>query len=204
MDGKVSRVTIVGVSAEIFSHSFHEAARCLDAFIRDEQAQAGLVTLAESLAKSFEAGGKVLIAGNGGSLADAMHFAEEWTGRFRRDRKAFPAMVLNDPTHLTCVGNDYGFDFIFSRMIDAFAKPEDIVILLSTSGNSQNLIHAADSAKNAGAFLVGFLGRGGGKLGPLCDLAIMAPGETSDRIQEIHMLSLHILIEAVELRLGVA
>jgi len=192
------------MSAEIFSHSFHEAARCLDLFIRDEEAQAGLVTLAESLAKSFEAGGKVLIAGNGGSLADAMHFAEEWTGRFRRERKPFPAMVLNDPTHLTCVGNDYGFDFIFSRMIDAFAKPEDIVILLSTSGNSQNLIHAAESTKNAGAQLVGFLGRGGGKLGPLCDQMIMAPGETSDRIQEIHMLSLHILIEAVEVRLGVA
>lgn len=190
------------MSAEVFSSSFREAARCLEVFLNDEEAQAGLVLLAEDLAKSFESGGKVLIAGNGGSLADAMHFAEEWTGRFRRERRPLPAMVLNDPTHLTCVGNDYGFDFVFSRMVEAFAKPEDIVILLSTSGNSPNLIYAAEAAKKAGARLVGFLGRGGGKLGPMCDQVVMAPGETSDRIQEIHMLSLHILIEAVEVRLG--
>jgi len=192
------------MSAEIFSRSFKEASLCLEAFIRDEEAQAGLVSLAESLAQMFEAGGKVLIAGNGGSLADAMHFAEELTGQFRRERKPLPAMVLNDPTHLTCVSNDQGFDFVFSRMIDAFAKPEDIVILLSTSGNSENLVKAAESATKAGAKVVGFLGRGGGRLAPLCDQVIMAPGQTSDRIQEIQMLCLHIVIEAVEVRLGLA
>lgn len=192
------------MSADVFAQSFAEAANCLDRFIKDAEAQQTLVDLTERMAVVFESGGKVLIAGNGGSLADAMHFAEEWTGRFRRERRPFPAMVLNDPTHLTCVGNDYGFDYIFSRMVDAFAKPEDMVILLSTSGNSQNLVLAAESATRIGAHVVGFLGRGGGKLGPMCDTVVMAPGTTSDRIQEIHMLCLHILIEAVEVRLGVS
>ncbi|CAN5653718.1 D-sedoheptulose 7-phosphate isomerase [soil metagenome] len=192
------------MAADIFKSSFAAAAECLDTFRNDAAAQSGLVDLAERLARTFEAGGKVLVAGNGGSLADAMHFAEEWTGRFRNDRRPFPAMVMNDPTHLTCVGNDYGFDHVFSRMVEAFARPEDVVFLLSTSGNSRNLVCAAEAARKIGTHVVGFLGRGGGELLPLCDTVVMAPGTTSDRIQEIHMLSLHILIEAVEARLGVA
>jgi D-sedoheptulose 7-phosphate isomerase len=155
------------------------------------------------LANVFRNGGKVLIAGNGGSLADAMHFAEEWTGRYRNSRQPFPAMALADPTHLTCVANDFGYEVGFSRMITAFAKPEDMVILLTTSGNSQNLLLAADAAHDKGAVVVGFLGRGGGPLLEKCDMVFMAPGETSDRIQEIHMLCLHILIEATEIELGV-
>lgn len=190
------------MSAEVFAKSFAEAARCLDLFIKDRDAQDRLIVLAERLALTFQYGGKVMIAGNGGSLADAMHFAEEWTGRFRNDRKPLPAMVLNDPTHLTCVSNDYGFDVVFSRMVEAFGRHGDILILLSTSGNSRNLILAAEAGRAAGCHVVGFLGKGGGKLAPLCDSVIMAPGLTSDRIQEIHMASLHILIEAVEVRLG--
>ncbi|CAN5467288.1 D-sedoheptulose 7-phosphate isomerase [soil metagenome] len=188
----------------VFRNSYEIAARCLDEFMNDAPTQANLVVLAERLAGCFDSGGKVLVAGNGGSLADAMHFAEEWTGRFRKDRRALPALVVCDPTHVTCGANDDGADYIFSRMVDAFAKPEDMVFLLSTSGNSQNLVLAAESAKAKGATVVGFLGRGGGKLAPLCDIVVMAPGETSDRIQEIHMMTLHILIEAVEIRLGLA
>jgi len=137
-------------------------------------------------------------------MADAMHFAEEWTGRFRNDRRPLPAMALSDPTHLTCVANDFGFDHVFSRMVEAFARPEDLVILLSTSGNSSNLLKAAEAAKKAQASVVGLLGRDGGKLAPLCDLTLIAPGGRSDRIQELHMLLLHAVIDAVEHRLGIA
>lgn len=188
-----------------FHSSFATAAEVLDAFIRDDNAQTTLVEVAERLTATLRAGGKVLIGGNGGSMADALHFAEEWTGRFRKDRRPLPALVLGgDPTHVTCVGNDYGFDQVFARTVQAFATPQDLVILLSTSGNSTNLLRAAESAREVGAPVVGFLGRGGGQLAPLCDLVVMAPGETSDRIQEIHMLALHTLIEVVERALGLA
>lgn len=182
-----------------FERSFSDAADALAAFRKDQGAQAALTRLADWLAESLRHGHKALIAGNGGSMADAMHFAEEWTGRFRKDRRPYPAMALGgDPTHLTCVGNDYGFDYVFSRGVEAFAQPGDVLILLSTSGNSNNLILAAEAAKLRSVPVVGFLGRGGGKLLPLCDLVVMAPGETSDRIQEIHMMALHVLIEVVE------
>ena len=188
----------------IFQQSFQEAAACLHSFVTDEAAQAALVELADKLVASYEAGGKVLIAGNGGSMADAMHFAEELTGRFRGERIPLPAIAMADPTHTTCVANDYGFEFVFSRMIQAFGKPEDVVILLSTSGNSPNVLRAARTARESGIYVAGFLGKGGGALAALCDLTVLAPGQTSDRIQEIHMLSLHILIEALEVGLKLA
>jgi D-sedoheptulose 7-phosphate isomerase len=188
-----------------FVESFQEANQALEQYRADEAIQESLTTIAARLTHVLRSGGKVLIGGNGGSMADAMHFAEEWTGRFRKERQPFPAVVLGgDPTHLTCVGNDYGFEEIFSRSVIAFARPEDMVILLSTSGNSENLVRAAKAAREIGCQVVGFLGKGGGNLAPLCELAIIAPGQTSDRIQELHMLSLHILIEVVERELGVA
>jgi D-sedoheptulose 7-phosphate isomerase len=183
---------------KVFEDSFQEAAICLERFRGDRAVLDALTSVADRLTEAFSRGGKVLIAGNGGSMTDAMHFAEEWTGRFRKERRPFPALALSDPSHLTCVANDYGFEFVFSLMVQAFAGPADILILLTTSGNSANLLRAAESAKQVGCHVVGFLGKGGGKLRPLCDTVIMAPGETSDRIQELHMMSLHILIEAVE------
>ena len=178
----------------------------MDAFVADQEAQSALVELARLLCRTFAQGGKVLIAGNGGSMADAIHFAEEWTGRFREDRRPYPALALADACHLSCVGNDYGFDHVFSRMVAAFATSEDALFLLSTSGNSRNLVLAAEAGRAAGCRVVGFLGRGGGQLTEYCDIVVMAPGETADRIQEIHMTCLHILIEAVEAELknGVA
>jgi D-sedoheptulose 7-phosphate isomerase len=188
-----------------FANSFSDAAIALNTFCEDRAAQASLVKIAAQVTQVLQSSGKILIGGNGGSMADAMHFAEEWTGRFRKERKPFPALVLGgDPTHLSCVGNDYGFEEVFSRSVVAFAKPEDAVILLSTSGNSENLIRAARAAREVPVPVIGFLGKGGGKLLPLCDSAIVAPGVTSDRIQEIHMLTLHVLIEVVERALGVA
>ncbi len=182
----------------IFEASFRDAQDLLSLYVGDAGIQATHVNLAERIAATFQSGGKILIAGNGGSMTDAMHFAEEWTGRFRSDRKPYPAMALADPAHLSCVANDYGFEFGFSRMVDAFARPNDLLILLSTSGNSVNLLRAAEAAKKIGCFVFGFLGRGGGPLLELCDQAIIAPGTTADRIQELHLMSLHILIEATE------
>jgi len=184
-----------------FSVPFAEAAHHLETFRADPTVLSTLDTLADWLYTAFQSGNKALACGNGGSMADAMHFAEEWTGRFRNDRDPYPALALSDPTHMSCVGNDYGFDHIFERGVRAFGKPGDILFLLSTSGNSNNLVLAAESAKNMDVKTVGFLGRGGGKLLPFCDLVVMAPGETSDRIQELHMLTLHVLIEVVEKRL---
>lgn len=185
-----------------FRDGLAEAARVLELFRTDEACLEACEEFAAMLAESFRNGGKAMAAGNGGSMADALHFAEEFTGRFRNDRAPLPAMALGESTHLTCVSNDYGFDFVFSRLVEAFGKPGDVLVLLSTSGNSTNLVLAAEVARERGLKVVGFLGRGGGRLAPLCDVVVMAPGETSDRIQEVHMTVLHLAIEAVEKELG--
>lgn len=154
--------------------------------------------IGKKLAEVFISGGKVLICGNGGSATDAMHFAEEFTGRFRSDRKALPAIALADSSHITCVGNDYGFNEVFARGVQAYAKPGDMVIGLSTSGNSENIIRALEQAKEIGCATVALLGKDGGKLAGKCDYEFIIPGQTSDRIQELHMIILHIVIEVVE------
>jgi D-sedoheptulose 7-phosphate isomerase len=143
-------------------------------------------------------GGKVLIAGNGGSNCDALHFAEEFTGRFRGNRRALPAIAISDSSHITCVGNDYGFDYVFSRGVEAYGKEGDLFIGISTSGNSPNIIKAVEAAKEMGMKTVALLGKDGGKLKGMCDYEFIIPGVTSDRIQEIHMMILHIIIEGVE------
>ena len=188
---------------KVFENSLEGAAQALDAFRKDPACLDACEAFGDLLAETYRAGGKAMIAGNGGSMADALHFAEELTGRFRRERRPLPAMALGESTHLTCVANDYGFDHVFSRMVEAFGQAGDVLILLSTSGNSHNLVLAAEKAKEKRVKVVGLLGRGGGKLGPHCDLVVMAPGETSDRIQEVHMLVLHTVIEAAENALGI-
>lgn len=187
-----------------FSASFAEAARVLDAFRNDDATMASLDAIAEALFQALKSGRKALVCGNGGSMADAMHFAEEWTGRFRKERRPYPVLSLSDACHLSCVANDYGFDEVFSRGVTAFGQPGDLLFLLTTSGQSANLITAAHAARDKGIATVGFLGKGGGKLRELCDFAVIAPGETSDRIQELHMLALHTLIEVVEEKLALA
>jgi len=154
--------------------------------------------IGEKLAEIFNSGGKVIIFGNGGSATDAMHFAEEFTGRFRDNRKALPAIALSDASHLTCVGNDYGFDEVFARGVEAYAKAGDMVIGLSTSGNSANIIRGLEVAKKIACSTVALLGKDGGKLAGKCDYDFIIPGKTSDRIQELHMIILHIVIEVVE------
>ena len=147
-------------------------------------------------------GGKVITAGNGGSLCDAMHFAEEMTGQFRQPRKALAALCLSDGGHITCAANDFGFDHIFSRGIEALGKSQDLFLGLSTSGNSRNMVYAFGAAKLKGMQTVALLGKTGGACKDLADLQLIIDGlETSDRIQEAHMCALHIIIEVIEKRL---
>ena len=186
----------------VFEAALSDAADALAAFRRSPEALDACSAFGDLLTETYLRGGKALAAGNGGSMADALHFAEELTGRFRKERRPLPAMALGESTHLTCVANDYGFDHVFSRMVEAFGQAGDLLVLLSTSGNSRNLVLAAEAAKAKDVRIVGLLGRGGGSLASLCDLVVMAPGETSDRIQEIHMLVLHVVIEAAERALG--
>jgi D-sedoheptulose 7-phosphate isomerase len=174
----------------------------LSALAADAAMMAVCAEGADRLVACLRAGRTVLVCGNGGSMADAMHFAEELTGRFRKDRPALPALACSDPTHLSCVANDYGFEQVFSRWIEALARPGDCVVLLSTSGNSANITRAAAAARERGAVTIALLGRGGGTLAGRCDVEIIVQGETSDRIQELHMLILHAWVEAVETGLG--
>jgi D-sedoheptulose 7-phosphate isomerase len=183
---------------QTFLRSFAEAETVLHEF-RTNQANIELLErIGTLIANCFRNRGRVFCCGNGGSMADALHFAEECTGRFKEDREPYPALALAEATHLSCVSNDYGFDHVFSRQVDAFGHEGDVLILLTTSGNSENLIRAAHAAKRRGLITVGFVGRGGGKLAPLCDLLLDAPGQSSDRVQEIHMMSLHALVQAIE------
>jgi len=150
------------------------------------------------IVSAFENGKKVLICGNGGSTTDAMHFAEELTGRFRKERRALPAIALTDPSHITCVANDYGFEEIFARGVEAYGKEDDVLIAISTSGNSQNIFNAVKKAAELKMTTFGLLGKDGGKLNGICDLQLIASGNTTDRIQEIHITVLHIIIEIIE------
>ena len=167
-------------------------------FVENEENISKTAEISEGLANAYKEGKKSLIAGNGGSNCDAMHFAEEFTGRFRKDRKALPSLSISDSSHITCVGNDYGFDFVFAKGIEAFGQKGDFFFGISTSGNSQNIIEAFKIAKEKGLKTVALLGKDGGKLKGVCDYEFIIPGETSDRIQEVHMIILHIIIEGVE------
>ena len=178
--------------------SLLDASQLLQKFIIDSQNIIFMENMAKKIAETFINGNKVLICGNGGSAADAMHFAEEFTGKFRGNSRALPAIAISDSSHITCVGNDFGFDEIFSRGVEAYGQEGDFFIGLSTSGNSANIIRAVEEAKKLGMTTCVLLGKDGGKLRGMCDFEFIIPGITSDRIQEIHMMILHIIIEGVE------
>lgn len=184
----------------IFS-SFREAQDTLTQFMSEERNLTLVEKFVDLLVATFQNGHKVYSAGNGGSHCDAMHFAEEWTGRYRKDRKPMPALAFSDPSHITCTSNDYGFERVFERMVDAFGEKGDVFLAITTSGNSKNLILAAQAAKRKDMKVVGLLGKGGGAIAALCDIPIIVPGATSDRIQELHIKIIHIAIECAERRL---
>ena len=175
-----------------------EAQDLLNRFIRNPENIATIAETAEMMRDVFEREGRIFSCGNGGSLCDAVHFAEECTGKFRSDRKPLPAIALGDAGHITCTANDFGFAEVFARPLLALGQPGDLLIVLSTSGNSENVVRAAVAAKSRGMQVFGLLGGDGGDLKQHCDICLIAPGDTADRIQEIHIKVLHILIEHVE------
>lgn len=181
-----------------FFAALDDARRAIDDLAADRALLDRLGDLPTLLKSCFRAGGKVLICGNGGSMCDAMHFAAELTGRFRDDRPALPAIALADPAHLTCVGNDYGFEQVFSRGVEAYGKPGDVLIVLSTSGNSPNIVRALDTGKSRGLVTIALLGKDGGHCRGKADHQFAVPGDSSARIQELHMLILHELVVQVE------
>ena len=161
-----------------------------------------LVALADLIADRVRKGGKVLTFGNGGSAADAQHFAGELVGRFTKEGPPIPALALTtDSSIMTAVGNDYGYEYIFKRQVEAHARPADIAIGYSTSGNSKNVLEAMQVAKSRGLLTVGLTGEGGGKLAALVDHLFAAPSRNTPRIQEVHHLMNHILCELLEERL---
>ncbi|HSX03856.1 MAG TPA: SIS domain-containing protein [Rhabdochlamydiaceae bacterium] len=188
---------IIGMKKHILG-SVEDAIRAAG-FLKEPESLQFIENAARAIAGCFRKGRKLLIAGNGGSLCDAMHFAEEFTGIFRGKRAALPALALSDPGHLSCTANDLGYQDVFSRAVEAFGKENDILISLTTSGNSMNLINAVLCAKQKKMKTISFLGKTGGKLKGMSDLEWKVDGFTfSDRIQEAHMAAIHIIIEMVE------
>lgn len=191
-------------SIHTFKSAFAEAARLAAKIESNEVILIQCAQFAEILSSTLARGNKVFVCGNGGSHCDAMHFAEEMTGRFRADRRPLGVLALGDASHITCVANDYGFEHVFSRQLEALARPGDLLVVLSTSGNSPNILRTLEKAKSIEVRSIGLLGRDGGKAAPLCDQSIIVPGQTTDRIQELHMLIIHTAIEVVEQGLGLA
>lgn len=176
-----------------------QAADTLQTFTSDAKNIEAIQEAAILLADAFKAGGKVLSCGNGGSHCDAMHFAEELTGRYRENRPGYPAIAISDPSHLSCVGNDFGFDSVFSRYVEAVGKAGDVLLGISTSGNSNNIINAIEAARRKGMQVIALTGKEGGKIAGLADVEIRVPHfGYADRIQEVHIKVIHILIQLIE------
>lgn len=176
-----------------------EASAVLTNFIVQEKKHNSIGKAAAVITSSLKQGGKIISCGNGGSSCDAMHFAEELTGRYRENRKAIPAISISDPSHMSCVANDYGYKFVFSRYLEALGNKGDVLLAISTSGNSENVLEAVKEAKNKGMFVVALTGKDGGKLLPLADVCINVPhAGYADRIQEVHIKIIHTLILLIE------
>jgi D-sedoheptulose 7-phosphate isomerase len=178
---------------------FTEARDVLTAFLSEPKNIESIELSVRLMADSLKAGGRIMSCGNGGSMCDAMHFAEELSGRYRADRTALAAMSISDPSHLSCVANDYGYDFVFSRYVEAHGRPGDVLLAISTSGNSPNVLLAARAALDKGMIVIALTGKDGGKLAGLCSVEIRAPhSDYADRAQEIHIKVIHSLIDGIE------
>jgi len=180
-------------------HELLQASDVLDTFMQDGENITKIDKAAHLLAEGFKAGKKVISCGNGGSHCDAMHFAEELTGRFRDDRVPFPAIAISDPSHISCVGNDYGFDQVFARFVQGVGAEGDTLLAISTSGKSANVVKAATAAKKKGMKVVALTGNSGGDLAELADIEIrVAHYGYADRVQEMHIKIIHLLILLIE------
>ncbi|HCM64013.1 MAG TPA: D-sedoheptulose 7-phosphate isomerase [Morganella sp. (in: Bacteria)] len=184
---------------ELIRGELTEAATTLDNFLKDEKNIEIIQQAAVMLADSFKAGGKVMSCGNGGSHCDAMHFAEELTGRYRENRPGYPAIAISDVSHLSCVSNDFGYEYVFSRFVESVGREGDVLLGISTSGNSGNIIRAIDAARAKGMKVITLTGKDGGKMAGSADIEIRVPHfGYADRIQEIHIKVIHILIMLIE------
>ncbi len=186
---------------DIIINSLKEASSVLEVFIQDPEKIESIEKAGHIISSAISDGNKIISCGNGGSMCDAMHFAEELSGRFRNDRPSLPAVSISDPAHISCVANDFGFDFIFSRYIESIGNKGDVLLVISTSGNSPNVIKAAEVAIEKGMKIVALTGKTGGLLAKLADVEIRVEGgKYGDRVQEIHIKVIHILIELIEMK----
>jgi len=187
----------------IVRNALDDARVALETLCRDETSQASIADAGRLLAETFRSGGRAFSCGNGGSMCDAMHFAEELSGRFRKDRRGLPAVAMSDPGYLTCAGNDFGYDRVFGRFLEAQGQPGDVLLAISTSGTSPNVLQAAEHARESGIKVIALTGRADAKLGKLADIHIPTPTGLpfSDRVQELHIKVIHILIELCERQL---
>ncbi len=187
-----------------FQQEFIEAQHVIESFNKVSSNFEKLEKAGKYMVQSLKGGGKIISCGNGGSMCDAMHFAEELTGKYRNERPSIAAISISDPSHLSCVANDYGYEFVFSRFIESMGNRGDVLLAISTSGNSANVIKAAEIAKQKGIIVIGLTGKNGGKLAPLCDVEIRVEHMGyADRVQEIHIKVIHSLINYIELNLSV-
>ena len=188
---------------DLIRNELNEAAETLANFLKDDANIHAIQRAAVLLADSFKAGGKVLSCGNGGSHCDAMHFAEELTGRYRENRPGYPAIAISDVSHISCVSNDFGYDYVFSRYVEAVGKEGDVLFGLSTSGNSKNVLNAIAAAKAKGMKVIAMTGKDGGQMAGLADVEIRVPHfRYADRIQEIHIKVIHILMMLIEFEMA--
>lgn len=190
---------------QLIEQQLREAAQVLETFISKSQNLEQIEKAAQLMAVSLQKGGKLLSCGNGGSHCDAMHFAEELTGKYREERMPLAAIAIADPTYMSCTANDYGFDKVFSRFLRALGQKDDVLLAISTSGNSANVLRAAELARQTGITVVALTGKDGGKLAELADVEIRVQHSGyADRIQEVHIKIIHILIQRIEQLLGLA
>lgn len=183
----------------LISAELHQAADVLQQFLNDPAHLSAIEAAAALMAEAIRGNCKIISCGNGGSHCDAMHFAEELSGRYRENRRALPAIAISDVSHISCTGNDYGFEFIFSRFVEGLGQSGDVLLGISTSGNSANVLRAAEAARTKGMKVVALTGKDGGKLAPLADVEIRVPHiGFADRVQEIHIKVIHILILLIE------
>jgi D-sedoheptulose 7-phosphate isomerase len=186
-------------NSEIILSDLRSAQETLDQFLNNGKNISAIADAARMISDAISGGGKTISCGNGGSMCDAMHFAEELTGRFRSDRPPYAAVAISDPSYISCVANDYGFDFIFSRYVEAHGRKDDVLFAISTSGNSKNILLAVEAAKSKGMKVIGLTGKDGGKMASHCDVEIRAPkSDYADRAQEIHIKVIHCLIHCIE------
>ena len=182
--------------------ALNDARDALDALISNEKTIEAVVAAAGLMADAVEGDGKVMSCGNGGSLCDARHFAEEMTGRYRSNRRPYAALAISDASHMACVGNDYGYEEVFSRYVEAHGRKGDVLLAITTSGTSRNIVKAAEVARRKGVKVVALTGRDETPITELADVSIVTPaGRWADRVQELHIKCIHILIELIERRL---